>query len=352
MPLKKLAATAVDSSVSQSFGMRNRIINGAMMIDQRNAGNAVNMAAAGVTYGVDRWWSYEDTDGTMTMQQSGEAPPGFSRSLVCTVTSADTSLTMMQRVVIAQTIEGNNLADAAYGSASAATFTLSFWVRCSLTGTFGGAFKNSTRSYPFTYTISSANTWEYKTITVTGDQTTTMSVTNLAGMTINFGLGVGSFYSTTAGAWTTGDYNSATGATSVIGTNGATFYITGVQLEKGSVATPFEWRSYGAELALCKRYFQLCSSLFGNAGGSTTFYSIFQFPVEMRAAPTATLTAALNVTFPGVAGYTQSSVNIGAATSSSTTGAFLSFGNFTGMTAGNPIGFNGNSQYVLLNAEL
>jgi hypothetical protein len=160
--------------------------------------------------------------------------------------------------VTRQIIEGFNIADLAWGTASAQSVTLSFWVRSSLTGTFGGALQNdaSNTSYPFTYAISVANTWEQKTLTIAGDTTGTWLTTNAGGIHVVFGLGAGSTYSGTAGSWSGSNFLSATGATSVVGTNGATFYITGVQLEPGSVATPFERRSYGAELALCQRYFE------------------------------------------------------------------------------------------------
>jgi hypothetical protein len=194
-----------------------------------------------------------------------------------------------------QRIEGFNVADLGWGTASAQAVTLSFWVRSSLTGTFGGAINNSgaNRSYPFTYSISSANTWEQKTITVAGDTTGTWLTTNGIGIAIWFGLGVGSSLSGTAGAWASSGLYSATGATSVVGTNGATFYITGVQLEKGSQATAFEWRPYGTELALCQRYFQRYNyivDIHGSGLGASTYTPVnaIVLPVPMRATPTVT----------------------------------------------------------------
>jgi hypothetical protein len=300
MTLTTVDAGMLNSQSQQTW--RNRIINGAMVIDQRNAGASVTMSNA-VVFTVDRWWSFEDTDGTMTAQQSSTAPTGFTNSLLCTTTSADASLGATQRVVISQAIEGFNIADLGWGTASAQTVTLSFWVRSSLTGIFGGAIKNasSNRTYPFTYTISSANTWEQKTITIAGDTSGTWLATNGVGMNVNFGLGVGSTYSATAGAWAAGDFNSATGATSVVGTNGATFYITGVQLEKGSTATSFDYRPYGTELALCQRY---CEAYNADGGTNYAYFSIgsvqtstntrqtFNFKTQKRALPTATTSAA------------------------------------------------------------
>jgi hypothetical protein len=271
-----------------SMGFRNRILNGNMVIDQRNAGASVTMSAA-VVYTVDRWWSFEDTDGTMTAQRSTTAPTGFINSLLCTTTSADASLGATQRVMIGQRIEGFNVADFGWGTASAVSVILSFKVRSSLTGTFGGVIKNasSTRSYPFTYTISAANTYEDKTVVIPGDTTGTWLTDNGTGLEVNFGLGVGSTYSGTAGAWAASDFNSATGATSVVGTNGATFYITGVQLEAGSVASPFERRDYGRELMMCQRYYQKYSDILvsGYNSSSGSIYTMVFFPVEMRATP-------------------------------------------------------------------
>ena len=297
---KTASLANIGSIADSSLGFRNRIINGAMVIDQRNAGASVTMSAA-VVYTVDRWWSYEDTDGTMTAQQSSTAPTGFTNSLLCTTTSADASLGATQRVVISQAIEGYNIADLGWGTASAQTVTLSFWVRSSLTGAFGGAVKNSTtRSYPFTYTINVANTWEQKTVTIAGDTSGTWLTTNGVGMNVNFGLGVGSTYSGTAGAWAGSDLNSATGATSVVGTNGATWYVTGVQLEKGSTATSFDYRPYGTELQLAQRYFEKSSDdtsaglsgqySFGNGGVTTgAILAPVWFSVPKRTAPTVTI---------------------------------------------------------------
>jgi hypothetical protein len=273
-----------------SMGFRNRILNGDCRIDQRNAGASASLTSA-QTYFLDRWFAVEDTDGTMTIQQSSTAPTGFSNSAVLTTGTADASLGATQICYVGQKIEGFNFADLAWGTASAQTVTLSFWVRSSLTGTFGGALANNAfnRSYPFTYTISAANTFEYKTVTIAGDTTGTwVGSTNGVGLQLFFGLGVGSTYSGTAGAWAGSGYISATGATSVIGTAGATFYITGVQLEAGSVASPFERRDYGRELAMCQRYaVKYTNQNLGLTLNNSTAYSpLISFPVQMRATPT------------------------------------------------------------------
>jgi hypothetical protein len=194
------------------------------------------------------------------MQQNAGSvtpPPGFTNYLGCTSTSAYT-VGSSEIFYIRQSIEGFNIPDLAWGTANARTITISFWVRSSLTGTFGGALQNSgaTRSYPFSYTISSANTWEQKSITITGDTSGTWLTNNGVGVGVQFSLGAGATASGTAGSWQAANLSSATGAVSVVGTNGATFYITGVQLERNTTATPFEWLPYGTELALCQRYYQ------------------------------------------------------------------------------------------------
>ena len=243
---------------ASSMGFKNRIINGAMVIDQRNAGASVTPNG---TYTLDRFAAQLSQSSKYTVQQNAGSvtpPTGFSNYLGVTSSSAY-SITSSDFFFIQQHIEGFNTADLAFGTASASTVTLSFWVRSSLTGTFGGSLRNSAanRSYPFSYTISSANTWEQKSITIAGDTSGTwIGATNGIGINVSFSLGMGSTYSTTAGAWATGNYASVTGATSVVGTNGATFYITGVQLEKGSTATSFDYRPYGTELQLAQRYFE------------------------------------------------------------------------------------------------
>jgi len=284
-------------------GFKNRIINGAMVIDQRNAGALITPAVSGFI--VDRWGYYQAqaSKGTIGQNAGSVTPPtGYSKYLGFTSTSAYSVLTTDQ-FVIYQKIEGFNTADLAWGTASAATVTLSFWVRSSLTGTFGGTLQNSAqdRAYPFNYTISSANTWEQKTVTVAGDTTGTwVGATNGTGLQITFGLGSGATYSATAGAWTAGSYSTTTGATSVVGTNGATFYITGVQLEKGSTATSFDYRPYGTELALCQRYLPAVQGntgdkIIGVALSGTRCNSTFNYQVTPRTPPTGiTVTTASN----------------------------------------------------------
>jgi hypothetical protein len=294
------------------YGFKSRIINGAMVIDQRNAGASVTPIDG--QYSVDRWAFFVSQSSKLTTQQSSVAPAGFRNSLLVTSSSAYSS-GANDYFVVQQTIEGYNVADMEFGAAGAATFTISFWVRSSLTGTFGGSTKNlatnANRSYPFTYTINSANTWEQKTVTITGDTTGTWNKTTGSGLCIDFNLGTGATYSGTAGAWAATNYLSATGATSVVGTNGATFYITGVQLEKGSTATSFDYRPIGTELALCQRYFQTYGGISANdmicmglAASTTTCAAILQLPVTMRTSPSVgySSTSALTVDDNGSSG--------------------------------------------------
>jgi hypothetical protein len=291
--LAQLGNAYADGALSN----RNKIINGAMTIDQRNAGAAVTVNSAGNFYAVDRFFATgQSADGVFTAQQSSAAAAGFNKSLLATVTTADASIGATQQYLVGQAIEGLNVAELGWGSSDAQTVTLSFWVRSSLTGTFGGSLVNSAfnRSYPFSYAISSADTWEYKTITVAGDTSGTWLTTNGVGIRLYFSLGAGSTYVGTAGSWSGSFLVGVTGQTNLIGTNGATFYLTGVQLEAGDTATPFEHRSYGAELALCQRYYWRTSTVGGSwaqIGAGVVYspsvaYAIVRLPCDMRASPT------------------------------------------------------------------
>jgi hypothetical protein len=287
--------SSLQTAAASPYVLKNRIINGDMRINQRNATVTITNAA---TYSVDRFLGNgQAADGVFTLQQSTTAPTGFNNSLLATVTTEDSSIGSSQFYLFSHRIEGYNIADLGWGTANAKTVTLSFWVRSSVTGTFGGSLRNSAadRSYPFSYTISAANTWEYKTITIAGDTTGTWLTTNGIGINVTLSLGAGTDFSGTAGAWVAGSYSGATGQTNLIATNGATFYITGVQLEVGTSATPFERRLYSQELANCQRYYHQITG-----GGTNTFSAVsiglvnsttsvtgyFSLPVSMRTAPT------------------------------------------------------------------
>ena len=307
---------------ANSMGFRNRIINGDMRIDQRNAGASVTPTAS--VYTLDRWLAALTQASKFSVEQTVTgvaAPVGFTDYLAITSSSAY-SVAAGDFFLIRQYIEGFNFADLAWGTASAQSITLSFWVRSSLTGTFGGSLQNSAenRSYPFTYTISAANTWEQKSITIAGDTSGTwIGSTNGVGLRIALGLGVGSTYNGTAGAWAGADYRGATGATSVVGTSGATFYITGVQLEAGTVASPFERRDYGRELMMCQRYYQKIAGInsLGYALTGTAFITSVAFKVTMRASPSVTLSAGTQYNSAGLNTYFISPDNFGFGTTAS-----------------------------------
>ena len=249
--------------------MKNRIINGAMVIDQRNAGASVTPANA--QYTLDRWFFSLSQASKLTCQQNAGSvtpPVGFTNYLGVTSSSAYT-VGSSELFLLRQAIEGFNVADLGWGTANAKTVTLSFQVYSSLTGTFGGSIFNSAsnRFYPYSYSVPVANTWTTINITIAGDTSGTWLTTNGIGINVSFSLGAGATVSGTAGSWGSTTYWSATGATSVVGTSGATFYITGVQLEVGSSATGYEYVNYTSLLSKCYRYYV---RYFPTAGGTLT----------------------------------------------------------------------------------
>ena len=292
-------AVNLAQGASNNVTFRNRIINGAMTISQRNGTSSVTPTADG-TYTLDRYAARLSASSKFSVQQDAGAvtpPVGFSDYLGVTSLSAY-SVSSTDYFAIEQVIEGYNIADMNFGGANAKTITLSFQVYSSLTGTFSGALLNDARDrvYPFTYTISSANTWTAISVTLAGDTSGTWLTTNGAGLYVRFCLGAGSTRLATAGSWqtTAGAIFGATGTTSVVGTNGATFYITGVQLEAGTTASPFEYRQYGTEFLLCQRYLEIwtnVSSFYVNpaAGYNNGYISAGPpFHVTKRTAPTLT----------------------------------------------------------------
>jgi hypothetical protein len=293
-------AQVASTGVSEAF--KNRIINGDMRIDQRNNGASVTVDST--KYIVDRWRGETGGStggGVFTGQQSTVAPVGFTNSLLCTVTTTDTSLGTGDLSEIAQIIEGFNVADLGWGTANAKTVTLSFWVRSSVTGSYSIGFQNNgnNRSYVAVYTINAANTWEQKTITVIGDTSGTWLTNNGIGFQIRWCFATGSNrVASTADTWE-GANRIAISSTSnpLMGTNGATFYITGVQLEVGTVASSFEYRPYGTELQLCQRYFYRLNRTTGGdntvaTGANSASHNLFviKMPTELRAKPTISKT--------------------------------------------------------------
>ena len=294
---------------NSSLMFRNKVINGCMRIDQRNAGAAVTITNS-APYTVDRWLSYK-TNATVvaTVQRSTVAPSSFTNSALITVTTG-AATGASDNGLFSQYLEGFNVADLAWGTADAKPVTISFWVRSSSTGTFGLGFQNSaqTRNYMASYTINSANTWEQKIVTIIGDTTGTWLTDNNVGLRMNFDLGAGSSASLSSGTWSTNTANNygLTGGVKLFANSGATLYITGVQLEAGPTATPFERRPIGVELALAQRYyitgsfsFSILTAVLSTAEGWSPF------KVSMRATPAVSL-----------ASVSQSSIAAYAATAS------------------------------------
>ena len=366
---KTASLANIGTIADSSLGFRNRIINGAMVIDQRNAGAEVN-SAVNNTYYLDRWMAVSTAAGKFKIGQNAGSvtpPAGFAKYLGCTSLSAY-SVGASEAFAIRQNIEGFNTADLAWGTASAASVTLSFWVRSSLTGTFGVSLLNEdvNRSYPATYTISAANTWEQKTITIAGDTTGTWLTNNSIGIRVTFGMGYGSSLSGTANAWNAGTAFMPTGATSVVGTNGATFYITGVQLEKGSTATSFDYRPYSTELQLCQRYCvnyrsaDTAGAYFrygvGQCDTTTNSDIVFPYPVPMRVTPTVTTTGTASnyAVYHGGSVTACSSVptiNLASSYLIATMNALVA----SGLTVGRACALlsnNNNTSYLLFSAEL
>lgn len=312
-------------SGGNGLGMVNRFINGRMEIDQRNSGSSVTPVSG--DYTLDRFRVYMTQASKFSVQQNAGAvtpPVGFSNYMGITSLSAYSSLAA-DYFTFRQRIEGFNFADMAWGTANASPVTLSFWVRSSLTGTFAGVVSNSAgnRSYPFTYTISSANTWEQKVVNIAGDTTGTwIGATNGTGAQVIFSLGAGSTYLGTANAWAGAELYGATGQVNVVGTSGATLYVTGIDLREGKFASApaWDWRPYGTELALCQRYglqlgsgeqayqTMICS---GQGQGATTGYLYVEHPVTMRTGPALTYSALSDLFYDdGSGGYSPSALSV------------------------------------------
>ena len=288
----------------QQGGRRNLIINGAMQVAQRGTSATAQQAGSFQYYTADRFLTYFYGAGVATQEQVSDAPTDFNFSTKFTVTTPDSSIGAADDYIFGQRLEGFNSAPLNLGTANAQTFTLSFWLKCSSTGTLAVAFQNSAanRSYVSTVTIDSADTWEYKTITLTGDTTGTwIGATNGVGLSVYFSLG--NTKQVTANTWSAGNYLGVSGATNFMATDDLTFQITGVQLEVGTVATPFEHRSYGEELALCQRYFIKLgdgSAIYLRFGVGYNWSinvnnPVIHLPTKLRAAPTLTTTGSFGI---------------------------------------------------------
>lgn len=346
------------------YGFKNRIINGAMVIDQRNAGASVTVNTTNV-YTLDRWALSESSDAVFTVQQDSSAPSGFNNSAKVTVTTADASIGTAQYNSFQQRIEGFNFADMAWGTANAQPVTLSFWVRSSVTGTFGGAIANSAynRSYPFTYAINAANTWEQKSITITGDTSGTWLTTNGIGITLYFDLGSGVDNTGTANAWVGAGNVGADSTVQLANTLNATWYITGVQLEKGSTATSFDYRPYGTELGLCQRYF---TNWVGDSSGTgfraigsgyvpnvaTDLTVLIPLSVSMRTTPTLSYSGTISGISGNTIGTVSSIQTTYASSNQSVWAIFRTGATFTTGYAGIVYTQNASTNFVSASAEL
>lgn len=282
-------SSSASGLVQNSF--RNKIINGDMRIDQRNAGVAISNG-----YTVDRFQAVTTaiTSHAVTSQQVTDVPTGqgFKYSMKYITATAATAYGAGARAGVLTRIEGYNTAEFDFGSASAKTVTISFWVKSTITGTYSVCIYNSAsdRAYPATYTINAANTWENKTVTITGCPDGTWEATTNRGFQVEWCLGADASRLGTANTWNNAFITGATGNVRLSDTLNAAFWITGVQLEKGVTATPFEFRPFSTEVALCQRYFQIASVYAEYASGSsgTLGTPITTFPVPMRANPTVT----------------------------------------------------------------
>ena len=343
---------AVTSINGGQFGLRNKIINGKMEIAQRGT----SFAGFTAGYSLDRWQVYLAGSVVATVTQQADAPSGdeFQSSYRYAVTTADASIAAGDYAIIRQSVEGYNARDLI-----GRTFTLSFWVRSSKTGAHCIVLQNSgsDRSYVSEYTINAANTWEKKSITVSGGLVTagTQNWTTGVGVSVSWALAAGTTAQTTANAWQTGSFLATANQVNCLDTIGNIFAITGVQLEVGSVATPFEHRPYGMELALCQRYYSRVVSLTGICAGAATFGAAIVYPVEMRASPTFSLSAVLKITDTVAADFTQSSTSVAIVIGSrvTNTGAQLTFANFSGLTSyRTAISIPSETGAVLMSAEL
>ena len=289
----------------QFAGFRNKIINGAMQVAQRGV-QETGVTTAGY-YTCDRWNASVSGLGTWTVDQSTDAPNGFSNSLKLTCTTADASPAANDRIWVDYNMEGQNLQDLQFGSAGAKEITASFWVKSNKTGTATvNLFQpdNTNKQYSTSYTINASNTWEYKTITVPGDTAGSIDNDNGLGLQLEWVLNSGSTYTGGSGSSSWGSFDNANRNFANLGVGGAVsdyFAITGVQLEVSPVATPFEHRPYGTEFALCQRYFQKYESvefiglpMNGRGTGSSTVDALYQLRTPMRTTPTGTYTGALS----------------------------------------------------------
>jgi len=350
-------AVALAQGASNNVTMRNRIINGAMVINQRYGTTAQTGVGGYVT---DRFQVLNQSAGTVNAQTVTTAPAGFTYSTQLTVGTADNAVGSTDSVIFYQILEGYNIADFNWGTANAKTVTLSFWVYSSLVGTYSGSLVDNSGSvsFPFNYTISTANTWTQITQTITGPVSGTFGSTNNVGFYLEFSLMTGSSFQGTPNAWSAGNLRGTSSQVNWMATSGNTWLITGVQLEAGTTASPFEYRQYGTELSLCQRYCLVWDyavspvRLFGWNNTTSVGVVNLPIPVTLRSPPTGvTVTNASTMAYyASGTSYTVSSVtldsNAGINTANlsvtTTGGLTVGAGNILGLqSAGNKIVLNG-----------
>ena len=291
------AETVQEAREIVSAGRKNMIINGACMINQRFGSGTYTLSQGNNYYPVDRFRAWASGGGQFTIQRSDNAPPGFKNSLMFPVLTEDSSIAAGDYYMVQQRVEGINFAHLNWGTSDAKPITLSFWVRATVTGKYGISFFPNGQVYNYVthYNINNADAWEYKTITIPGATSGTWLTNDSIGFGIWWDFGSGTLYGTsTTETWGQNGKFWPTGSTQMIATNGATFRMTGVQLEVGKNATEFEHRSYGEELALCQRYFWIVQNarwLMGYKRHDSYVYFQLDTPVPMRASPTPTITS-------------------------------------------------------------
>ena len=318
-------------------GRRRINLNGAYQVWQR--GTSATTVSDGL-FLADRFKLFEGTDGSFTTERSTDAPEGFGYSNKLQVTTADTSLASGNYVQYVHYLEGQDLQQLAYGTSSAKYVTLSFWVKSSKTGSYGLTYrKQGSAQYPAVFIINSANTWEKKVIVIPPLTTgSLMPNDNTIGLFLSWNLAFGSTYTNaTADQWTTTNANYSTPEqVNWMDSTSNDFYITGVQLELGKVATPFEHRSYGEELAACQRYYETFGrGIGGGATNTTQWLGAINFKVAKRANPTLQIPSVITIHEPSSGTFTQSSATI-SAQYVDTMSAQIYLGSFSGLTAYRP----------------
>ena len=323
------------AKIAGQINFKNLIINGDMSIDQRNSGSSITPTNG--QYGVDRWQNAVNVSSKYSIQQVSDAPTGFVYSNKVTSLSAY-SIGAGELAGLRHYVEGYNITKLDWGTSDAQTVTLSFWVKSSLTGDFGVTVGNDNgRTYGALYNISSADTWEKKSVTIEGDTSGTWLTTNGKGISLVFALSTGSSFLATADSWNASTSYGVTGQTQILATNSATWQVTGVQLEVGTSASDFEFLPYDVNLNRCYRYYykRISTDPFGPLAqgmqiGASDMMIQGYHPITMRASPTMSISGTWNYE----AGTTSGTWSIGSQRTNPTAwAAQSSFSNTNGSAA-------------------